>query len=68
MKISRIVSLLLVLVIMSTLFAGCDGGADITLPPEESADTTEGGAEKNVFTFVYNNTEVTPQTQDGRVA
>ena len=62
MKSIRIISLIIALVIMSSLFASCDSGADITLPPEED-NTTEAASEKNIFVFVYNNTEVTPHAK-----
>jgi hypothetical protein len=62
MKNFRIVSLIIALVIMSSLFISCDGGADITLPPEEG-NTTEAAEKNNAFVFVYNNTEVAPHAK-----
>ena len=62
MKNLRIVSLIIALVIMSSLFISCDGGADITLPPEDG-NTTEAAEKNNAFVFVYNNTEVAPHAK-----
>lgn len=62
MKNFRIISLMIAIVIMSTLFVACDGGSDITLPPEDG-NTTEPAAESKVFVFVYNNTEVAPHAK-----
>jgi hypothetical protein len=62
MKITRILSLVLALLTVSALLASCDGGADITLPPEEES-TTEAAEKNNAFVFVYNNTEVSPHAK-----
>jgi hypothetical protein len=62
MKNFRIVSLIIALVIMSSLFISCDGGADITLPPEDG-NTIEAAEKNNAFVFVYNNTEVAPHAK-----
>lgn len=62
MKITRILSLILALITVSAIFASCDGGSDITLPPE-SEEQTAGAQEKTTFIFVYNNTEVSPHAK-----
>ena len=63
MKITRIISLFIALFMMSSAFVACDGGADITLPPEDGSNMTEGSAENNAYVFVYNNTEVAPHAK-----
>ena len=46
---------------IAVMFVSCNnGGADITLPPEE---LTSAVVENNTYTFVYNNTVVTPHAK-----
>ncbi|MBO5701068.1 MAG: hypothetical protein J6S71_01390 [Clostridia bacterium] len=63
MKNIRIFSLIIALVIMSSLFIACDGGSDITLPPEDGNTTAGVAAENDAYVFVYNNTEVAPHAK-----
>jgi hypothetical protein len=65
MKNFRIVSLIIALIIMSSLFIACDGGADITLPPEESTSPT---VQNNTFVFVYRGTSVAPHAKMSELA
>lgn len=57
MKLNRIISIFLIIVFAVSLASCNGGGADITLPPEES---TSPVAESNVFTFIYRGVSVTP--------
>lgn len=60
MKFNKIISILLFIAIAAISFVGCDGGADITLPPE--TDTAPAGT-ADAYSFVYNNTTVTPHAK-----
>ncbi len=60
MKNYRIIAIFL-LAILALTFASCNnGGADITLPPEES---TSPAAQNNTFVFVYRGTSVAPHAK-----
>lgn len=62
MKFNKIISIILLLSIAAFAFAGCDnGGADITLPPE--TEDTNAGVSADAYSFVYNNTAVTPHAK-----
>lgn len=50
------------LLLLCFCLAACDGGADITLPPESSSDTP-GTLQKDEYSFIYNNTSVTPHAR-----
>ncbi len=55
--------MLLMLVIAVSVFASCSGGGtDITLPPE-TEDTNAGTQNADAYSFVYNNTTVTPHAK-----
>lgn len=62
MKSNKIISIILLLSLALLAFAGCaDSGADITLPPE--TDDTTPSASADAYSFVYNNTVVTPHAK-----
>ena len=57
----KIISAILLLSVIAVMFASCNnGGADITLPPEESSSLV---AENSVYSFVYKNTALTPHAK-----
>ncbi len=62
MRSIRTLSVILALVIMTACFVSCGGGSDITLP-DESGDTTTGTVQTDAYTFIYNNTSVTPHAK-----
>ena len=62
MKLTKILSVILALITVCALFASCDDGSDITLPPE-TEEQTEGGQNKNTFVFEYNETSVYPHAK-----
>ncbi len=55
-----IISILLLALIVPCLLSCIGGGNDITLPPETS-DTVQQN--KDVFSFIYNNTELIPHAE-----
>ena len=57
MKLNRIISIFLLIILAVSLASCNNGGVDITLPPEE---TTSPAAQSNTFVFVYRGTTVTP--------
>lgn len=62
MKLKKIISIILLLAISAIAFAGCNiGGADITLPPE--SENTDHAVGSDAYSFVYNNTTVTPHAK-----
>ncbi len=57
----KIISVFLLISLSAAMLVSCNGGgADITLPPEE---TTVPVTESNAYSFVYNNTAVTPHAK-----
>lgn len=63
MKSIKVLSLILALVISLACFASCgEGGGDIVLT-DEGDEVTTGASQTDAYTFVYNNTSVTPHAK-----
>ena len=56
----KILTAILLISLVAAMLVSCDGGADITLPPEES---TTAITEVSAYSFIYKNTTVTPHTK-----
>ena len=65
MKLNRIISIFFIIVFAVSLASCNGGGADITLPPEES---TSPAAQNNAFVFVYRGTSVAPHAKMSELA
>jgi hypothetical protein len=65
MKLNRIISIFFIIVFAVSLASCNGGGADITLPPEES---TSSAAQNNAFVFVYRGTSVAPHAKMSELA